>query len=127
MASPKREASAPASVLGKRAAEDDHQPAVSSPLNPDFGQSQTNLRGVRSKKESLKKRESKGASLPSERATPDPKQKPVFDPNNPPRYKLPPPMASDFKLSSGPHLTASAHVLKTYDGQEIPMYTTAEQ
>jgi len=89
------------SIPQKRALEDDHQPAVSSPLNPDFkanasakpklelpqqqAQDDTNSnntnapfardRAPRAKKESLKKRESnvRGNLPESARATPDPK------------------------------------------------------
>src|ERR1700710_17192 len=86
--SPKREATPSilppiTSIPQKRALEDDHQPAVSSPLNPDFKPSKpqddaplARERASRAKKESLKKRESKAGSLApdsSARATPDPK------------------------------------------------------
>jgi hypothetical protein len=79
-ASPQREATpsnpTPISTLPqKRALEDDYQPAVSSPLNPDFKPSKpqdeaalARERAPRAKKESLKKREPKEGLLHQIRA-----------------------------------------------------------
>lgn len=135
MASPKREASVPASSIPpKRAFDDDHQPAVSSPLNPDSTQPQRN---VRAKKESLKKRESKGTSLPSDRATPDPKVKPKVEVHATPfRYKLAAPLPGDFKASNGPYLQPTGKSLTLPGGEGIDamdsehvvdLYSTSEQ
>lgn len=114
--SPKREPtpSAPiSSIPQKRALDDDHQPAVSSPLNPDFKPKTENdaplarERASRAKKESLKKRESKaGSSAPESngRSTPDPYSKKIKKEDNiisPMRYKLAPPRIADFEPPRG--------------------------
>jgi COMPASS component BRE2 len=118
--SPKREQtpniSTPiSSIPQKRVLEDDHQPVVSSPLNPDFKAPRDDAplareRASRAKKESLKKRESKAGSIApdtSARATPDPKastqkQKKNNTPPTPMRYKLLPPRITDFEAPRGP-------------------------
>jgi COMPASS component BRE2 len=130
-----------ASLPQKRALEDDHQPAVSSPLNPDFKatkQDEAPLvreRVSRAKKESLKKRESKGGSLApdtSARATPDPKSAPSkkhkTDANvlAPMRYKLPPPKPTDFEAPRGPIFVPS-HTKAPPNGLEIQFNETTDQ
>ncbi len=143
--SPKREATPSASspitsIPQKRALDDDHQPAVSSPLNPDFKapklQDDTPLareRTSRAKKESLKKRESKaGSHAPDSntRATPDPKA--TSKPRSkgaalaPIRYKLPPPKITDFDTPRGPVFTPS-HIKTGPDGAEIQFHETSDQ
>jgi COMPASS component BRE2 len=143
---PQREATpsnpTPISTLSqKRALEDDHQPAVSSPLNPDFKPSKPQddaalgrERAPRAKKESLKKRESKGGSLAPEssaRATPDPKasasqkQKKNEAPA-PMRYKLPPPKTTDFEAPRGPIFIPS-HTKVAPDGSIIQFNETTDQ
>ena len=67
-ASPNRRSSTPSTIPQKRPLgldDEQHVPAVSSPLNPDFATSRARRppapREQREKKESLKKREAKGA------------------------------------------------------------------
>jgi COMPASS component BRE2 len=145
--SPKREATPTttppiSSIPQKRALDDDHQPAVSSPLNPDFKpakpQDEAALareRAPRAKKESLKKRESKAGSLApdaSARATPDPKaatsqkSKKHEAPPAPTRYKLPPPKSTDFEPPRGPIFIPS-HTKIAPDGTEIQFNETTDQ
>jgi COMPASS component BRE2 len=145
--SPQREStpskSTPISSLPqKRALEDDHQPAISSPLNPDFKPSKpqdeaplARERASRAKKESLKKRESKGGSLApdtSARGTPDPKaSQPHKHKRNssiptPIRYKLPPPKTSDFEAPRGPIFIPS-HTKTAPDDSEIQFNETTDQ
>lgn len=134
----------PASLPQKRALDDDHVPAVSSPLNPDFTSRKSQVpeetpivsREKRTKKESLKKRESKAASTPggadSSRATPDPRQTKKTRPNlpaaeiSPARYILPLPKATDFEPSRGPQL-APHHEVAGPDGDNIEFFETQEQ
>lgn len=134
----------PASAFAqKRALEDDHQPAVSSPLNPEFKVQKTGdetpggirERASRAKKESLKKRESKAGSLAPEgsaRATPDPRsssssrKKAVINCVTPLRYKIPPPKLPDFEAPRGPTLVPS-HTKTTPDGTEIQFHETTDQ
>lgn len=144
---PQREAtpstSVPISAIPpKRALDDDHQPTVSSPLNPDFKPSKAQddaplarERASRAKKESLKKRESKGGSLApdtSARATPDPKastshkHKRNSSAPAPIRYKLPPPKTTDFEAPRGP-IFVPAHTKKSPDGNEIQFQETTDQ
>lgn len=130
------------SIPQKRALEDDHQPAVSSPLNPDFKPSKpqddaplARERASRAKKESLKKRESKAGSLAPDtntRATPDPKastsqkSKKIEDAPAPMRYKLPPPKLTDFEPPRGPIFIPS-HTKTAPDGAEIQFNETTDQ
>ncbi|KAK3312396.1 hypothetical protein B0H66DRAFT_397762 [Apodospora peruviana] len=146
--SPRREptpsAMAVPSLPQKRALEDDHSPAVSSPLNPDVKppqkvqvqiqtpeESQVAMsREKRAKKDSLKKRESKGTALggqDSSRATPDPKQRRDSTGGElaPMRYKLAPPKPSDFEEARGPVFT-SHHEVQALDGQTIEFFETSE-
>ncbi len=135
------------SIAQKRMVEEDHQPAVSSPLNPDVARfskddaPQARERAARSKKESLKKRESKGGSLAADsnsRATPDPKTKattkqktvtgtttPLFA-LAPQKYILPQPKPSDFEPARGATLLP-ARTFKGLDGSEIQFYTISDQ
>lgn len=115
-------------------------PAVSSPLNPnpEFKLAKTQshddipamARGQRTKKESLKKRESKGVAstgVDSSRATPDPKHKEAPpDESSPLRYKLAPPKPSDFEAARGP-VFVHHHDLTTADGTKIEFHETSEQ
>ncbi|KAB8287893.1 hypothetical protein EYC80_010251 [Monilinia laxa] len=126
----------------KRALEDDHQPAVSSPLNPEFKVQKTGdetpgsirERASRAKKESLKKRESKAGSLAPEgssRATPDPrssssnKKKAATNCITPLRYKIPPPKLPDFEAPRGPTLVPS-HTKVAPDGTKIQFHETTD-
>ncbi|OTA57727.1 hypothetical protein K449DRAFT_416033 [Hypoxylon sp. EC38] len=123
----------------KRTLEDDHAPPVSSPLNPnpeakpskslshDDVAAMTRDKPARSKKDTLKKRESKaGAGGDSSRATPDPKIK-ELSPNesSPMRYKLAPPKPSDFEPARGPIFTLH-HEVTGPDGSTIQFYETSE-
>ncbi|UKZ73589.1 hypothetical protein TrVFT333_001236 [Trichoderma virens FT-333] len=108
--SPKRELTPTASLSSipqKRALDEGHSPAVPSPLNPDVRPSSEaqhaddasqsgRSKPVRTKKETLKKREAKGGD--SNPATPDPKagREAEQSENSPLRYKLAPPKLSDF-------------------------------
>jgi len=128
------------SIPQKRVLEDDHQPTVSSPLNPDFKPKIEDAplakeRASRAKKESLKKRESKGGSLApdtaSARATPDPravshKKKKQKEELAPTRYQLPPPRPSDFEVPRGPIFTP-AHTKTLQDGTVIQFNETSDQ
>ncbi|KAH8667507.1 hypothetical protein BGZ60DRAFT_470317 [Tricladium varicosporioides] len=128
------------SIPPNRALEADHQPTVSSPLNPDVKREKqeeapvARERAARAKKESLKKRESKGGSLAPEtnsRATPDPKSNSSFKnkkKENAPaliRYKLPPPKITDFEAPRGP-IFLEAHTKIGPDGTEIQFNETSE-
>jgi COMPASS component BRE2 len=138
----------PSSLPQKRALEDDHVPPVSSPLNPNQNldakppkpQSHDDLAAMardkptRTKKESLKKRESKagvgagaGAGVDSSRATPDPKPKELSPSESSPlRYKLAPPKPSDFEPARGPVFTHH-HDVPALDGSTIQFFETSEQ
>lgn len=126
------------SIPQKRALEDDHLPTVSSPLNPDFKASKDDTplareRTSRAKKESLKKRESKGglhAPDASNRATPDPKastpkHKKGGNVLAPMRYKLPPPKPTDFEAPRGPVFVPSHS--KPTETTEIQFCETTDQ
>ncbi|ROW05039.1 hypothetical protein VSDG_00353 [Cytospora chrysosperma] len=133
----------PTSLPQKRALDDDHMPAVSSPLNPEFNsrrsqapeESPLMVREKRTKKETLKKRESKGVSTPgggeSSRATPDPKGPKKTQKNVPPteispaRYILPLPKATDFEPARGPTLVPH-HAVAGPDGEQIEFLETTE-
>ena len=136
------------SLPQKRSLEDDHAPPVSSPLNPnpDLGAAAATAAAMsrekpaRTKKESLKKRESKGGSTAaagdtSSRATPDPKVKADIknapatassESSSPLRYKLAPPKPSDFEPPRGPIFTYH-HDVPALDGSTISFYETSEQ
>lgn len=128
----------PSAVPQKRALEDDHSPAVPSPLNPDGrakvqvqapadDSSQAVAREKRTKKDSLKKREAKGAGGPdSSRATPDPKQREPPGELAPIRYKLAQPKPSDFEPPRGPVFT-SHHQVQDAEGRTIEFFETSEQ
>jgi len=134
--SPQREptpSSLPSSIPQKRILEEDHSPAVSSPLNPEPKKVQVQIqddnqvmaREKRTKKDSLKKRESKGAT-DSARATPDPKPKEVLGELAPVRYKLAPPKPTDFELSRGPVFTPH-HEVQDPEGRTIEFHETSDQ
>ena len=128
------------SIPQKRALEDDHHPTVSSPLNPDFKASKAQddaplarERASRAKKESLKKRESKGgvAIESSARATPDPKasthkHKKDREALAPLRFPLPPPKPADFEAPRGPIFTPTDSKVAP-DGTEIQFEETSDQ
>lgn len=147
MASPKREptpTTSLSSIPQKRALDEGHSPAVPSPLNPEVKPSDSSVpppdetaqggraKPTRTKKETLKKRESKGGALgggaDSARATPDPKaaREPQQSESSPLRYKLAPPKASDFDLPRGPVMTAH-HQVQTSDGQNVEFCETSDQ
>ena len=128
--------------------EDDHVPAVRSPLNPDSKPAKTSTpsqtqgpddtpsmaREKRTKKETLKKRESKGplSAADSHRGTPEPKRKEAKDTRVgveacPVRVKLHGPLRpSDFDLPQGP-VFRSHHKVTGPDGGEIEFFETSEQ
>ena len=142
-----------AQIPQKRALEDEAStPPVPSPLNPDAAARSTpkpaeemapSMRDkpARTKKETLKKREAKGAlggggADSSSRATPDPKQ-PGGQPggqqrevpaseSGPLRYKLAPPKQADFEPSRGPSF-AHHHDVVAPDGRTVEFYETMEQ
>ncbi len=116
-ASPRPRSSTP-SVASKRPfglEDEQHVPAVSSPLNPDFANSRTRkapVREQREKKESLKKREAKGVDGPRT-GTPDAQshakksKKPAQSSTtlSPIRYKLAAPKSTDFDPPRAPIFT----------------------
>ncbi|KAK3293967.1 uncharacterized protein B0H64DRAFT_177079 [Chaetomium fimeti] len=123
----------PSSLPQKRSLEDDHSPAVSSPLNPEpkaqkaqvqIDDSQVMAREKRTKKESLKKRESKGAPE-SARATPDPKLREAPGELAPNRYKLAHPKPTDFELSRGP-VFQNHHEVEDSEGRTIEFVETLD-
>ncbi|KAH7160296.1 COMPASS complex protein [Dactylonectria estremocensis] len=136
--SPKREPTPTAplsSIPQKRALDEGHSPAVPSPLNPEVKPSDSfgpddatqaaRSKPARTKKETLKKRESKSGALgpDSARATPDPKsaKEPIQSKYSPLRYKLAPPKPSDFELPRGPVLTVH-HELQTSNGESVEFF-----
>ncbi|KAK3939870.1 Set1 complex component ash2 [Diplogelasinospora grovesii] len=136
----------PTSLPQKRVLDDDHSPAVSSPLNPEVkplqkvqiqapedGQSAMS-REKRTKKDTLKKRESKGAGggggPDSARATPDPKQQQQANDTAPRelapmRYKLAPPKPTDFEPARGPVFTGH-HEVQDTEGRTVEFFETSE-
>ena len=131
----------PSSIPQKRAIEDDHAPAVSSPLNPDVKaiskvqvQAPDDTPGMsrekRTKKDSLKKRESKGAAAgasESSRVTPDPKGKDSSAADLAPmRYKIAHPKPIDFEPPRSALFTSHHEVLDA-DGRTIEFCETSEQ
>jgi COMPASS component BRE2 len=135
-----RPASPFSSIPQKRTFEDEHTPAVSSPLNPDFTAATsistpkaapTRNRNAREKKETLKKREAKGP----DRGTPDRGAKdkahegstpPIAQKHIAAKYKLPPPKEVDFIAPRGPAFIAH-HSIADGSGEEIELYETTEQ
>lgn len=124
-----------ASVPQKRALEDDHQPSIPSPLNPEFPRQRDDApaardRAARAKKESFKKRESKGPTITESRATPDPKspskQRPSEQHLAPMRYKLATPKISDFNVPQGPTFVPH-HTIDGPDGQKIEFQEATDQ
>jgi len=90
-------------------------------------------REKRTKKESLKKRESKGAptsGVDSSRATPDPKHRKDGESSAaetlPMRYKLAPPKPSDFEPARGPIFVPHHEVTSGADGSTIEFFETTE-
>ncbi|KAI1126294.1 hypothetical protein F5Y10DRAFT_245300 [Nemania abortiva] len=139
------------SIPQKRALEDDHAPPISSPLNPNPSSQQSHddpattsrEKPARTKKETLKKRESKGGigggigagagggaggngGTDSSRATPDPKIKDrVPSESSPLRFKLAPPKPSDFDPARGPIFTHH-HDIPAPDGAVLQFFETSE-
>ncbi|KAI0964805.1 hypothetical protein F4678DRAFT_454814 [Xylaria arbuscula] len=143
------------SIPQKRVHEDDHAPPISSPLNPNPNPNPSSTlntnsqphddsanlardKPVRTKKDTLKKRESKvgvggaastaggGTGTDSSRATPDPKTKePVPSESSPLRYKLAPPKPSDFDPARGPVFTHH-HDVPAPDGSTLQFFETSE-
>lgn len=128
---PKREStptSSLASIPQKRALDEVHVPAVSSPLNPDSHTPEDSAQSNRSKptrvkKESFKKRDARAGDT-----TPDPKT--ARDRKDadlgPLRYKLAPPKPSDFELPRGPVLTVHSEIVGA-DGKTVEFYETSDQ
>lgn len=132
----------PATIPQKRALEEDHSPAVSSPLNPDVKpppkvqiqapeDGQSMAREKRTKKESLKKREAKGgASLSETPRAPSAPDLPLKDPSpaevSPMRYKLAPPKPTDFDPPRGPVFTLH-HSVPGLDGRDVEFFEASEQ
>ncbi|KAL7628074.1 transcription factor, contains a PHD finger motif [Parahypoxylon ruwenzoriense] len=129
----------PISIPQKRPLDDDHAPSVSSPLNPNLDLKSTKIQShdelavmtrekpARSKKDSVKKRESKaGPGADSSRATPDPKLKEAVPTESSPlRYKLAPPKPSDFEPARAPVFTPHHEVI-TPNGSTIKFHQTSE-
>ncbi|MBE3109031.1 MAG: hypothetical protein IMZ46_00740 [Acidobacteria bacterium] len=129
-----------ATIPQKRALEEVHTPSAPSPLNPDARPPRpqpaedappatTRDKPVRAKKESLKKRESKGLGpeAASGRATPDLGGKEgVTSTSSPLRYKLAPPKPSDFERPKGPVFTPH-HQVVGLDEKPIQFYETSDQ
>ncbi|KAH7030910.1 uncharacterized protein B0I36DRAFT_219110, partial [Microdochium trichocladiopsis] len=123
--------------------EDDHMPPVSSPLNPNpsleskparlQSHDEPNPPGrdkpSRTKKETLKKRESKGGAGAAEstRGTPDPKGGKTSPPGeaSPLRYKLAPPKPGDFEPAREAYLVHH-HDVPAPDGSTISFHETSE-
>lgn len=113
--SPRPPSATPSTIPQKRALildDEQHIPAVSSPLNPDAATSRSRkapAREQREKKESLKKREAKGVDT-ARSATPDTqtstkkskKIEKLPDVVRPLRYYTKPPNSSDFDPPRGP-------------------------
>ena len=128
MSSPDRRSTTPSVIPQKRAVEDEHVPAVPSPLNPNPGKPKAApVREQREKKESLKKREAKGGP-DSRSGTPDPRAPPErrLSDTGPLRYKLAPPKPSDFDLPRSP-ITTLHHEVAVGDGAAIEFFETSEQ
>ncbi|CCC13276.1 hypothetical protein SMACR_07055 [Sordaria macrospora] len=145
--SPRREqtpSGAATTIPQKRALEDDHSPAVPSPLNPEnkaapkvqiqapeeTQQAAVLNREKRTKKDSFKKREAKAAAggSDSSRATPDPKQQhkePSINELLPARYKLAPPKLTDFEPARGPVFN-SHHEVQGPEGETIEFFDATE-
>lgn len=114
-ASPRPRSATPSAIPQKRPLnleDEQHVPAVSSPLNPDAAASRTRkppAREQREKKESLKKREAKGVDA-TRSATPDTqtstkksrKVEKAPDVIRPLRYYTKPPNPSDFDAPREP-------------------------
>ena len=110
--SPRPRSATPSTIPQKRPLgleDEQHAPAVSSPLNPDFAASRARKPPPREKKESLKKREAKGTDS-ARSATPDTQthtrksKKVEKSPEiiRPARYKTKPPSTSDFEAPRDP-------------------------
>lgn len=140
--SPKREptpAPSISTIPQKRALDEGHSPAVSSPLNRDVKPSDAQViedtpnpsraKSGRPKKDSYKKREAKGVE--STRATPDPRSAKDKEPEqteaSPLRYKLAPPKTTDFEPPRGPLLTLFHQDVKNYEGDVTEFFETSDQ
>ncbi|KAI5463133.1 COMPASS complex protein [Mariannaea sp. PMI_226] len=140
--SPKRESTPTivplSSIPQKRALDEGHSPAVPSPLNPEVKPSSDSLapddaaqaarsKSARTKKETLKKRESKGVNIDSARATPDPKATKQSEhlESGPLRYKLAPPKLADFDPPRGPVMTPH-HEITISNGGTVEFFETSD-
>ena len=116
--SPRPRSSTPTAIPQKRPLnieDEQHAPAVSSPLNPDYAAARARkqpTREQREKKESLKKREAKGGDSPRggtpSVASHGKKSKKKADQPiilSPTRYKLPAPRETDFDPPKEPIFT----------------------
>lgn len=133
MSTPPRPRSSTPSIPLKRQfglEDEQHVPAVSSPLNPDFASSRTRkqpVREQREKKETLKKREAKGVE--GRNGTPDAqsqgkrskKSNQTISILSPIRYKLAAPKSTDFDVPRAPIFTP------TYVRAEKQFYESSEQ
>ncbi|ROT39424.1 hypothetical protein SODALDRAFT_294892 [Sodiomyces alkalinus F11] len=144
-----RSSSPASSIPQKRTLDEDHSPCIPSPLNPEAratpkvqlqppSQSQTidemQMPSKRTKKDTFKKRESKG--IDSSRATPDPKYGKHSqnllavqeDPSesSPLRYKLPPAKQIDFDPARGPVFIHHHDVPALEGGGKIEFFETSD-
>ena len=97
---------APAIPTGVGRIEDEHTPAIPSPLNPDAATSRTRTREQREKKATLKKRE----LVDGDSQGPGKKLKTALKDSSfisPTRYRLPPPKPADFDPPKEPTLLPS--------------------
>lgn len=132
--SPNREPTPGTILPQKRLLEDDHQPAISSPLNPDFSKDKedtpmVSTRAPRAKKDSFKKRESKGPIATSSRGTPAPKsakgKRPIGSLHDqaatltPTRWTLHMPKPSHYEAPRGPVLTPAEQINEEHGGNIV--------
>lgn len=132
----------PSNVSYKRVLEDYHSPSIPSPLNPDVRsiskaqpQPTDDMPPKRSKKDTLKKRESKGVD--GNRLTPDPKpnkqgQTLASAPGDgvqsgPLRYKLPNAKQTDFDPPRGPVFIHHHSILALDGDDKVDFFETSDQ
>lgn len=124
----------------KRVLDDDYtpRPSVPSPLNPDVSRgtpkptSSEDMPPKRTKKESLKKRESKGGYVAEGKSSASESKKRDSQVHEPPadvplRYKQPPPKPGDFHPSRGPAFTHHRTVPEPNNEGAIEFYETSDQ
>jgi len=142
--SPNREPTPGSLLPQKRLLEEDHQPAISSPLNPDFSKQKEDTpmvaaRAPRAKKESYKKRESKGPIEQSSRGTPAPKSSNAPKGKKaqaalqeqaatltPTRWTLHMPKPSHYEAPRGPIFTPAPQITEAHGGS-IQFNNTSDQ